>query len=54
MILSGALMLRHLGERAAAERVEGAVADVIAEGERRHLRPARRTATRARRPAPPA
>src|ERR671917_345343 len=32
MILSGALMLRHLGERAAAERVEGAVADVIAGG----------------------
>src|SRR5215213_5353537 len=32
MILSGALMLRHLGERAAAERVEGAVADVIAAG----------------------
>jgi len=31
-ILSGALMLRHLGERAAAERVEKAVADVIAEG----------------------
>ncbi len=32
MILSGALMLRHLGERAAAERVEGAVAEVIAAG----------------------
>src|SRR3954447_1108111 len=32
MILSGALMLRHLGERAAAERVEQAVAAVIAEG----------------------
>jgi isocitrate dehydrogenase (NAD+) len=32
MILSGALMLRHLGERAAAERVEGAVAAVIASG----------------------
>jgi isocitrate dehydrogenase (NAD+) len=32
MILSGALMLRHLGERAAAERVERAVADVIAAG----------------------
>ncbi len=31
-ILSGVLMLRHLGERAAAERVEKAVADVIAEG----------------------
>jgi isocitrate dehydrogenase (NAD+) len=33
MILSGALMLRHLGERAAAEKVEGAVAAVIAAGE---------------------
>jgi isocitrate dehydrogenase (NAD+) len=33
MILSGALMLRHLGERPAAEAVEGAVAEVIAAGE---------------------
>jgi isocitrate dehydrogenase (NAD+) len=33
MILSGALMLRHLGERAAAERVERGVADVIAAGQ---------------------
>jgi isocitrate dehydrogenase (NAD+) len=33
MILSGALMLRHLGEREAAERVEGAVAEVIAAGQ---------------------
>ena len=32
MILSGALMLRHLGETSAAESVEGAVAKVIAEG----------------------
>jgi isocitrate dehydrogenase (NAD+) len=32
MILSGALMLRHLGEQAAAERVEKATATVIAEG----------------------
>jgi isocitrate dehydrogenase (NAD+) len=31
-ILSGALMPRHLGEREAAERVETAVAAVIAEG----------------------
>ncbi|MGD2040424.1 MAG: isocitrate/isopropylmalate dehydrogenase family protein [Anaerolineae bacterium] len=31
-ILSGALMLRHLGERAAAEQVEAGVAAVIAEG----------------------
>jgi isocitrate dehydrogenase (NAD+) len=33
MILSGALMLRHLGEQAAAERVEAAVKAVIAEGQ---------------------
>ncbi len=32
MILSGALMLRHLGHPDAAERVEAAVRDVIAEG----------------------
>jgi isocitrate dehydrogenase (NAD+) len=32
MILSGALMLRHLGEPGAAERVEAAVRDVIADG----------------------
>jgi isocitrate dehydrogenase (NAD+) len=32
LVLSGALMLRHLGETAAAERVETAVRDVIAEG----------------------
>ena len=32
MILSGALMLRYMGERAAAEKVEGAVAEVIAAG----------------------
>ncbi|MFT4037513.1 MAG: isocitrate/isopropylmalate dehydrogenase family protein [Thermomicrobiales bacterium] len=34
MILSGALMLRHLGEQAAAERVENAVAGVIADADR--------------------
>ena len=34
MILAGALMLRHLGERASAERVEAAVAAVIRAGER--------------------
>ena len=34
MILSGKLMLDHLGERDAAERLEQAVADVIREGER--------------------
>jgi isocitrate dehydrogenase (NAD+) len=32
VILSGMLMLRHLGERDAADRLERAVADVIAEG----------------------
>jgi isocitrate dehydrogenase (NAD+) len=32
LILSGALMLRHLGERDAADRVEKAVSGVIAEG----------------------
>ena len=34
MILSGKLMLEHLGEREAAERLERAVASVIAEGAR--------------------
>ena len=32
MILSGKLMLDHLGERDAAKRLEDAVASVIAEG----------------------
>ena len=32
MVLSGALMLRHLGERGAAERVENAVSTVVADG----------------------
>jgi isocitrate dehydrogenase (NAD+) len=31
-MLSGVLMLRHLGEQAAAERVEDAIRSVIAEG----------------------
>jgi isocitrate dehydrogenase (NAD+) len=34
MILSGKLMLEHLGERDAAQRLEDAVADVIREGKR--------------------
>ncbi len=34
MILSGKLMLYHLGERTAAQRLESAVAAVIAEGDR--------------------
>ncbi|HYI21716.1 MAG TPA: isocitrate/isopropylmalate dehydrogenase family protein [Candidatus Limnocylindrales bacterium] len=33
LILSGALMLRHLGEVAAAEKVEASVREVIAEGQ---------------------
>ncbi len=33
MMLSGVLMLRHLGETEAADRVESAIAQVIAEGE---------------------
>ncbi|MHB8572147.1 MAG: isocitrate/isopropylmalate dehydrogenase family protein [Candidatus Dormibacteria bacterium] len=32
MMLSGVMMLRHLGEDAAADRVEGAIADVVREG----------------------
>jgi len=34
MILSGAMMLRYLGEQSSAEKVENAVADVIASGDR--------------------
>jgi isocitrate dehydrogenase (NAD+) len=34
MILSGMLMLRHLGEKQAADRLEKAVAKVLAEGRR--------------------
>ena len=33
MILSGAMMLRHLGELDAAKAVESAVASIIAEGQ---------------------
>jgi isocitrate dehydrogenase (NAD+) len=33
MLLSGMLMLRHLDETAAADRLESAIADVIREGE---------------------
>ena len=32
MMLSGVMMLRHLAEREAADRLEGAIADVIGEG----------------------
>jgi isocitrate dehydrogenase (NAD+) len=43
LMLSGAMMLRHLGENAAGDRLEAAVADVIAEGRdvTYDLRPAR-------------
>jgi isocitrate dehydrogenase (NAD+) len=34
MLLSGALMLRHLGETDTAERVENAVEAVISKGEK--------------------
>jgi isocitrate dehydrogenase (NAD+) len=46
-ILSGALMLRHLGEAAAAQRVEAAVAAVIADGKNvtYDLKPAREDPT---------
>jgi isocitrate dehydrogenase (NAD+) len=32
-LLSGVLMLRHLGEHEAANRLEGAISDLIAEGD---------------------
>jgi isocitrate dehydrogenase (NAD+) len=43
LMLSGVLMLRHLDERAAADRLEGAIASVIRRGERvtYDLKPAR-------------
>ena len=41
MILSGAMMLRHLGELAAAERVEHAVDTVLERGRHPHGRPRR-------------
>ena len=34
MMLSGVLMLRHLGEKEAADRLEKAIAEVIAEGKK--------------------
>ncbi len=34
MMLSGVMMLRHLGEQAAADRLEAAIAGVIADGDR--------------------
>jgi isocitrate dehydrogenase (NAD+) len=32
MILSGVMMLRHINEKAAADRLEAAVAETVAEG----------------------
>ena len=40
-MLSGVLMLRHLGEQPAAERVERRSREVIAEGRHTDLRPRR-------------
>jgi isocitrate dehydrogenase (NAD+) len=34
MMLSGVMMLRHIGEPEAAERLETAISEVIAEGRR--------------------
>ena len=42
LILSGVLMLRHLGEQAAAERVETALREVDRRGQAHDLRPRRR------------
>jgi isocitrate dehydrogenase (NAD+) len=33
LMLSGVMLLRHIDEREAADRLEGAIADVIGEGE---------------------
>ncbi len=33
MMFSGMMMLRHIGEQSAGDRLEGAIAAVIAEGE---------------------
>ncbi len=38
MMLSGMMMLRHIGEKDAGDRLEAAIAAVIAEGSERHLR----------------
>ena len=53
LMLSAVLMLRHLGEREAADRMERGIAAVIAEGEGRDLRPEARSRT-TRRPWAPA
>ena len=37
LMLSGVMMLRHLREQEAADRLESAIAAVIAEGKSRHL-----------------
>ena len=47
MILSGVMMLRHIDEKVAADRLEGAVAQIVAEGKSvtYDLRPGRDTTT---------
>ena len=45
MILSGEMMLRHVGETAAADNLERAVSEVIAEGNERRPTTSSRTAT---------
>ena len=52
LILSGVLMLRHLGEQDAAERVETALREVIAEGKDDDLRPRRDRGHAASSPTP--
>ena len=52
LILSGVLMLRHLGEQEAAVRVETALREVIAEGTADDLRPGRHPRARGRSPTP--
>ena len=39
LMLSGVLMLRHLGETEAADRMEGAIAERDPQGRQGHLRP---------------
>ena len=52
LMLSGAMLLRHLGEREAGDRLEAAVADVIAEAGRSRTTSGRRTTIPPRRARP--
>ena len=47
-MLSGVLMLRHLGEREAGDRLEGAIAAVIERGRRSPMTSSRRVTIRPR------